>query len=402
MKKFIILFFCLTTQLYADIITDTALFLSSDELKGRKAGTIGNRHAREFLIKKMQELGLDPAGDNGTFIHSFGKGHNLIGLIRPSGQKESGNPQVIIGAHYDHVTHCDSSRLAKSKVCNGAADNAAAVAAVLGAVEKLKNTTGQTIAVIFWDAEEKGLLGSRAFAQVPTFDLSEVKLYINLDIIGLNLFRGMESHSFIIGAETGGKALQEQVAIATNDSEIRYHQLTYGFAHYRSDMTSFVINNHEIPFVFFTDADGKVYHSSADEFEFLNMNKVRGISATIAKLSILSTRTGTNFTYQRPSILLSNRGPGLIVGPFLGLRNGMVLPKHQDTSAILTLTRELLSLSDKNQMSSGQRKKLQKNINTLIQYEKDGAGSFGKMRAMNTMLMTKKLLDYSKKLKFIP
>ena len=389
-----ILFFSFTT--HADIISDSAQFLSSDSLKGRSAGTIGNKKARDYLLHKMQELGLE------TSVHSFGKGKNLIGIIRPKNKNVSDLPQVILGAHFDHVNHCKSSRLAKSKTCNGAADNSAAVAAVLGAVEILKKTATQTIAIIFWDAEEKGLLGSRAFANSPTFDLSETKLYINLDIIGLNLFRGMESHSFIIGAESGGQELMNQVDRVSQESALNFHQLTYGFAHYRSDMTSFVINNRKIPFVFFTDGDGKVYHSSADEFEFLNLDKVRAIASTISKLANTAAAPETAFPYRQPTILLGNRGPGLVIGPFLGLRNGLVLPLHKDVAAIKKLTQELLELAEKNQFSAGTRNSLLKNINTLDAYEKEGPENFGKMRGMKIMLMTKNLLDLSKKLKFIP
>ena len=380
----------------ADIVSESAEFLSSDALKGRSAGTIGNQKAREYLFQKMQEMDLEPV------VHSFSKGKNLIGIIRPENKNVSPLPQVIIGAHFDHVNHCKSSRLAKSRTCNGAADNAAAVAAVLGAVEILKKTADQTIAIIFWDAEEKGLLGSRAFASNPTFDLSETKLYINLDIIGLNLFRGMESHSFIIGVESGGQELMDQVDLVSQESSLRYHQLSYGFAHYRSDMTSFVINNRKIPFVFFTDGDGKVYHSSADEFEYLNLDKVRGIATTISKLANRVAVSETGFPYRQPSILLGNRGPGLVIGPFLGLRNGMVLPLHKDVRAIRKLTEELLAIADKNQISAGTRKSLLKNIRTLDSFEKEGPGSFGKMRGMKLMMMTKNLLDMSKKLKFIP
>jgi aminopeptidase YwaD len=46
-------------------------FLSSDSLEGRRAGTPGNEMAAGYIAQRFTELGLLPAGDNGTFIQKF-------------------------------------------------------------------------------------------------------------------------------------------------------------------------------------------------------------------------------------------------------------------------------------------------------------------------------------------
>ena len=46
-------------------------YLSSDELKGRRAGDPGEILASEFIALKFKEIGLTPKGDNATFFQHF-------------------------------------------------------------------------------------------------------------------------------------------------------------------------------------------------------------------------------------------------------------------------------------------------------------------------------------------
>jgi membrane dipeptidase len=43
-------------------------YLASDELAGRKAGSPGYRRAAEYVAAEMRKAGLEPGGDNGTFL----------------------------------------------------------------------------------------------------------------------------------------------------------------------------------------------------------------------------------------------------------------------------------------------------------------------------------------------
>jgi membrane dipeptidase len=43
-------------------------YLASDELEGRKAGSAGYRKAAEYVAAEMRKIGLEPGGDNGTFL----------------------------------------------------------------------------------------------------------------------------------------------------------------------------------------------------------------------------------------------------------------------------------------------------------------------------------------------
>ena len=387
----------------SDVVEESARYLSHDKLWGRKAGTLGNRQAREYLITQLHKLGVRPAGEEG-FEQRFNKGSNLLGIILPKGMTSlSEKPRVLIGAHYDHVDHCKKTSLARSRICNGAADNAAAVAAILGAIKHIQENSQYPVAIALWDAEEKGLLGSRYFVKNPTFDLAGLKLYINLDIIGLNLFRGFEDHSFVLGAESGGIGLKQHVTEASRESGIKFHQLSYGLGHYRSDMTSFVLGGVEIPTVFFTDGDGKVYHSSADEFENLNLAKVQGISKTIGKLAVISSQEKEKYEFHPPLIRLSNRTiGGRLSGVFLGFRNGVVLPLYEDLDPLIELFHEVESLATLNAFSPKTLSQLPGKRERLISIRENGEIYFGKGEGIYVGRYVQYLLGLSRENSFIP
>ncbi|MBL7701018.1 MAG: M28 family peptidase [Ferruginibacter sp.] len=46
-------------------------FLADDKLEGRRTGSAGEKLAYEYISKKMEEAGLEPKGENGTFIQQF-------------------------------------------------------------------------------------------------------------------------------------------------------------------------------------------------------------------------------------------------------------------------------------------------------------------------------------------
>lgn len=50
---------------------DHVRYLSSDALAGRDSGTPGNDQAAAYIVARLQALGLEPAGENGTFLQHF-------------------------------------------------------------------------------------------------------------------------------------------------------------------------------------------------------------------------------------------------------------------------------------------------------------------------------------------
>lgn len=330
--------------------------LASDEMAGRRAGEEGAAMARSWLKNWLVQEGFAPAGANDSFEQTFEEGINLL-AVSQAGQ----TPKIILSAHYDHTgTHCRAHPAALSNICNGAADNATGVALALLVAKQLKAVSNIPFAITLWDAEEMGLKGSRHFAKKPTFDIQSVNLMVNFDIIGLNLFRGFETNHFVIGSETGGEALQNDVMAATKGAYTQFHSMSYAFGHLRSDMSSFVLAGHKMPFVFFSDGDGTVYHTTADEPHRVNYVKAADVGNAALRLSATAIQKADKYKYKNPGIVL-----------------GFSLPKFTDVAPILQGVDVALQYAADNGLSDEAVTKLHEYQTKLQKIQNGGALKFG-------------------------
>ncbi|SFK96723.1 M28 family metallopeptidase [Lysobacter sp. cf310] len=121
---------------------------------------------RSVIQRRLDGLGIPWRGvPFSTGEHS---GENLLAEV--SG--EAAAPLLLLGAHSDKVD-----------VGHGATDNASGSAVVLALAERFKREPLQhhRVAVAFWDLEELGLLGAKAYVAD-----GKVKpaLYVNFDVFG--------------------------------------------------------------------------------------------------------------------------------------------------------------------------------------------------------------------------
>lgn len=297
------------------IIEQVLVDLASDDTEGREAGTPGGALARERIKVWMQDIGLKPAGTGGSFEHPFAEGVNLIGIYQPDGS--TGPPRMMIGAHYDHMgLRCAPGPGYKSMYCNGATDNAAGVAVLIAALDAVK-TVKSPVAVAFWDTEEDQRAGSKAWVNAPTIDMNEVKLYVNVDTVGANLFFGGESHTFVLAAETGGPNLVADLSASYQNTRLTVTNLSYGFCAGLSDYANF---SDKMPFLTFTDGAGAGYHTRADEIARVNFDKVLEITKIIQSLIVkLTDRLSQDanaypFTPGTNHPLFSDAAPILVMG----------------------------------------------------------------------------------------
>jgi Zn-dependent M28 family amino/carboxypeptidase len=94
---------------------------------------------------------------------------------------------VVIGAHWDH--HGIGRPVNGDSILNGALDNASGVAAMLAVADAYVRTgvrPRRSLLFVGFTAEEKGLLGSQAFAENPPVPLRRVTAILNID--GANLW----------------------------------------------------------------------------------------------------------------------------------------------------------------------------------------------------------------------
>jgi len=268
----------LTAQLTDDLIHGIRVdlvYLSSDYTEGRLTGTEGEARAADYLVRRFREMGLQPAGDNSTFLQAFpytmkenphaeeGRditGHNVVAYL------DNGAPYTaVIGAHYDHLGLGGPGSLhaGQDAIHNGADDNASGVASMLYIAEFLAdgNFTNHNYLFIGFSGEELGLIGSKAFTNDPTIDLEKVSYMINMDMLG----RMPEEKKLVVNGvgtspawETAlGKINIHEIQVATTESGVG-----------PSDHTSFYLK--DIPAVHFFSGLHQQYHKPSDDANLIN------------------------------------------------------------------------------------------------------------------------------------
>jgi hypothetical protein len=403
MKRLFLAFVVLISVSAKATLKSDVEFLASDAMNGRAVGTNENKEAQAWLIERLQSLGVRPAGDwarigftnqfeaRSSFVDSQAliKGTNLLGVLYPRNVWTDEAPKVMLGAHYDHVNQCPQKYGNTDTTCNGAADNAASVAVLLSVLETLSQTIEHPVAIAFWDAEESGLVGSNAFFQAPTLDLTQMRLYINLDIMGLNLFKGLEGHHFLLGGETGGAELQALVSqVVDIQTATSFHRMSYAFGHRRSDMSSLIQNGFRIPFLFFSDGDGPVYHSNSDEARYLNYSKIESIAATIRNLTVATAKVDQPaFTYQAPVI-----DPG----------SGYAFPYFADVAQVASLYDQVIAIANDNQLDVPTQTKLAQIRMMLRGLEGRSEATITPMERLQLLQAVGYLTQTSRSLTFIP
>jgi len=218
----------------AGIATDIA-YLAGPGLTGRLAGTPGNDSAAVILARRLHALGLPGAFPalcaTGTkcgisyfqyFAGEEVEGHNVGAFIRGS-DPDFYREFVVVGAHYDHLGRSPRFALDPellSSVHPGADDNASGTAALLELARRLAaSPPPRSVLIIHFDAEEWGLVGSRAFVQRPPIPASTIVFMLNLDMVGR-----LNGQDLLIDgsvADAPARALADSVARAAGVPAVR-------------------------------------------------------------------------------------------------------------------------------------------------------------------------------------
>ena len=139
--------------------------LAADSMEGRRAGTPGSARARAYLVAELRAMGAKPIGE--SFVvpvtlraraGSDTTGANIVARI-PG--KNSSGPVLVLSAHYDHLG------VRNGEVFNGADDDASGCVALLTIAERLlREPPDHDVILAFFDAEESGMVGSKAFVKL--------------------------------------------------------------------------------------------------------------------------------------------------------------------------------------------------------------------------------------------
>ena len=254
----------------AGIAGDVA-YLASAALAGRESGTPGNDTAAVFLARRLHALGL-PGAFPGVcasstrcgvsyfqyFVGDEVKGHNVGAFIRgsdPDFYKEF----IVVGAHYDHLGRSPRFALDPellSSVHPGADDNASGTAALLELARRLAaSPPARSVLIVHFDAEEWGLVGSRAFVQSPPIPGSAIVFMLNLDMVGRLNGKDLLIDGSVADAPT--RALADSVARAVGVPAVRS-----SVSEARSDHAAFVSLG--VPALSLTSGYHADYHRATD------------------------------------------------------------------------------------------------------------------------------------------
>ncbi len=277
-------------------------FLASDALQGREAGTRNGQIAALYIASHLQSLGIAPFGE--SYLHPFVAAHaerqkrgarwevhpdsisrletgvhqklhlnNVLGMI--PGRKS--DEYVIVGAHYDHLGM--DPLLEGDPIYNGADDNASGVSAVLQIARAFVQSGQQperTVIVAFWDGEEKGLLGSRAFVQ-SLAAIGRVKGYLNFDMIGRNHDESQPQQFVYFYTEAHpafGDWLREAISQHNLQLSPDYHPWDNPIG--GSDNSSFAQEG--IPIIWYHTDGHPDYHQPSDHADRINWSKLVDIT----------------------------------------------------------------------------------------------------------------------------
>ncbi|HUE96261.1 MAG TPA: M28 family metallopeptidase [Longimicrobiaceae bacterium] len=275
-------------------IFERVAFLSSDELAGRDTPSEGLETAAAYLVSEYEAMGLEPAGERGTFyqrypflVRRIGGGSvveeeafppNVAAVVRGS-DPQLRNEYVVLSAHFDHVgigvpVNGDS-------IYNGADDNGTGTAALLEVAQtfaRLPEPPRRSILFLHVSGEEHGLLGSEWFSDNPTVPLDRIVANINVDMIG----RNSPDSIVVIGqaysslGEVVHRANRENPALGLTVSDDPWPRERFFF---RSDHYNFARKG--IPAVFFFAGVHEDYHRPSDHVEKIDTDKVARVTRLI-------------------------------------------------------------------------------------------------------------------------
>ena len=215
---------------------------------------------------------------------------NIIGVIKGSNSKLA---PFIITAHYDHL-----GKDGLGNTYSGALDNASGASFLLELSRSLSTYGKPERDIIFvaLNAEEFGLLGSKAFAEANLFNIQDSKV-INFDMIG--------SADYPISLMQGSKfkntdsELLESIKSICKDNSIDYEVLYED----SSDHASF--NNLNIDALSFCHSDKTRIHTPEDTIDYIDTSSIDTVYKIVETEIKTSCYSGlTRFIYSQNSITL--------------------------------------------------------------------------------------------------
>ncbi len=256
--------------------------LASDAFEGREAGASGGKAACAYLQSELKKVsGITPGGTSG-WLQEFAPDYRNVLAVLPGSDPQLRREVIVIGAHYDHVGRGNQTNSYGpfGYIHNGADDNASGTAALLELIEAFAALTPaprRTLLFAFWDAEEVGLLGSKHWVGHPTLSLADLRLVLNVDMLG----RLREGQLTVMGWRSAAGLRGRLTAVNPR-----------GDLHYLYTPTVIADSDHHpfyaagIPSIHFDSGKHDDYHRPSDDADKLNYHGIQRLSEMIFRLAL--------------------------------------------------------------------------------------------------------------------
>ncbi|WP_034042477.1 M28 family metallopeptidase [Wocania ichthyoenteri] len=282
------------------------LFLTSEKNAGRYSGGKANKRVVKYLKKEFKKISIMPFDlgykqpfkarlrvSKGIAKKPVVKTCNVVGFIEGNDTVLK-NEYIVLGAHYDHLGLGGPSSKSdkKNTIHYGADDNASGTAALLEIAEKIesqKHLLKRSIIFIAFGAEEQGLLGSKYFVENPLVPLSQIKLMINMDMVGR---MNKDKHVYMGGAGTfpDGVNFMQALGESLNLTPIVHAGSVGGSDHvsfYKKDISVLGMHTGGHP----------QYHTPEDTVDLININGQKQVCEYIFKTIMKLASTDYKMTF---------------------------------------------------------------------------------------------------------
>ena len=263
------------TPIRADDLREHITYLASDELQGRESGKEGRHAAANYFAKEWLRLGLEPLSvlpegqekpKTKDYLLPFQvrklECFNTAGLL-PGTDPALADQILVIGGHHDHAGIGGPGAMGfPGEIHNGADDNASGSSGVAELAEWfVANPIRRPILFMTFSAEERGLLGSKAFVEDGPIPTGSMYAMINCDMIG----RSVNDYLYVGGLGTSEEfhPLLDEIL---KESGMNIEMGDAGEA--PSDNTSFYHGG--VPSLFFFTHIHEDYHMPGDDASKIN------------------------------------------------------------------------------------------------------------------------------------
>ena len=254
---------------------------------------------------------------------------NVVGIIEGSDPRLKGT-YVAFGAHYDHVGYAEGevtrgdggARRAGAvgrvtpgaeddRIWNGADDDGSGTVAIMALARAFADAPKPKRSLIFvWHTgEERGLWGSRYFADYPAVPMDTIVAQLNIDMIGRNRDdKASEANTvYLVGSDRISTELH-MLNRSANAAMVKPLTLNYEFndpsdleqLYYRSDHYNYAAKG--VPIIFFTTGLHPDYHANTDEVSKIEFDKMTRITQMVYE-------TGARLANLDHAPVRDNQGP---------------------------------------------------------------------------------------------